>query len=111
MEIGIDIVENRRIEKSLNENFISKVLTHNEYLIYKQKKGKKQLEFICGRFCAKEAIIKCISDFENPPMKDIEILNNSNGKPMVKYKNYNILITISHEINYTAAFAILKNNV
>lgn len=108
MDIGTDIIENKRIEKSIKPEFIEMVLTQNEQLIYNEKVGRKKLEFICGRFCAKEAIIKCISDYENPSMVDIEILNNSNGKPIVKFKNYDIILSISHERNYTTATAILK---
>ena len=107
-DIGTDIIENKRIKNSLNEDFINMVLTRNEIEIYKLKKGRKQLEFICGRFAAKEAIIKCISDYDNPSMIDIEILNSINGKPIVNFKNYNIKLSISHEKNYTIATAILQ---
>ena len=107
-DIGTDIVENKRIEKSINHDFISKVLTNNEILICNNKVGKKKIEFICGRFCAKEAIIKCLSDYEKVNMLDIEILNNENGKPIAKFKDYKILLSISHEKEYTIAFAITK---
>ncbi len=105
--LGIDIVENVRIKNSLTDNFIKTILTENEIKLYNQK--NKRLDFICGRFCAKEAIIKCISDYECPHMLEIEILNEKNGKPFVKYKNYNIALSISTEKNYTVAIAILKN--
>ncbi len=108
LNVGTDIVENKRIEKSINDNFISKVLTEKEISIYNKKIGKKKIEFICGRFAAKEAIIKCLSDYEIVNMLDIEIINNELGKPIVSIKNYNILLSISHENKYTIAFAILK---
>ena len=107
IKIGIDMIENNRIIKKCSEDFINKVLTQKEILMYKKRIGKKQSEFICGRFAAKEAIIKAISDFENPHMLEIEILSNDNGAPIVNYKNYNILVSISHVKKYTIAEAML----
>lgn len=105
--IGIDIVENNRIEKKISKQFINLVLTSNEQLIYHKKIGKKKLEFLCGRFAAKEAIIKAISPYENPHFLEIEILNKKNGTPIAIFKHYQFLISISHELNYTIAEAIL----
>lgn len=105
---GIDIIENIRIEKKLSIGFIKQVLTDNEISVYELKKGNKKLEYLCGRFAAKEAIIKCVSDFENPHMLEIEIMNNEVGKPIVKFKDYNISLSISHEKNYSIAIAILN---
>lgn len=105
--IGIDIVENKRIEKSINDNFINIILTEKERGIYNKKNGKKKLEFIAGRFAAKEAIYKAISKKENPTFHEVEILNDNNGYPYVRYKNYKILISISHENKYTIAEAIV----
>lgn len=106
LDIGIDIVENERINESNLEYFIDKILTKEEKSICLSKNGKKKLEFLCGRFAAKEAIIKAISSYENPHMKEIEILNNTSGKPYVIFKDYSILISISHEKHYTVAEAI-----
>ena len=105
--VGIDIIENKRIDIN-NSNFINCVLTDKEIEIFKRKKGHKKIEFLCGRFTAKEAIIKALND-ENPHMKEIEILNKKNGAPFAIFKNYNILLSISHEINYTVSIAIVLN--
>ena len=105
--VGIDIVENKRIENSISNNFLKMVLTDYELEQYNLKKGKKRLEYLCGRFASKEAIIKALSDYENPHFKEIEIKNEKNGKPTVQFKNYKILLSISHEKNYTIAYAIL----
>lgn len=105
--IGIDLVENERIKNSINNNFINMVLTKEEKNIYLKKNKTKQLEFLCGRFAAKEAIIKAVNKLENPHFLEIEILNNKNGSPYVKFKNYHIEISISHEKKYTIANAIV----
>lgn len=107
MKIGIDLVENKKIKNSISNGFIDQILTDKEKLIYIRRKGKKRIEFICGRFAAKEAIIKALSSYENPHMLEIEILNNSNGEPIVSFKSYNVLVSISHEEKYTVAQAIL----
>ena len=105
--IGIDIIENKRILDSISNDFIDMILTENEYNIYKNKKDKKKLEFLCGRYACKEAIIKAVNEYENPHFKEIEILNKKNGAPYAIFKNYKLLISISHENNYTIAEAIL----
>lgn len=108
-EIGIDIVEIERLN-SLKEGFINHVLSPEEIKIYKKYEGERSVEFLAGRFAAKEAIIKCLSDIEIPNMNEIEILNKDNGKPSVKYKDYKIKVSISHERHYACAIAILEDN-
>ena len=102
--IGTDIVEIKRIKDSIVEH----VLTKEEKEIYHSKNGKKIIQYLAGRFAAKEAIIKAISQYENPHMLEIKIYNDTNGKPIVKYKNYKIMLSISHEDNYAIAFAIIE---
>ncbi|KRU28921.1 holo-[acyl-carrier-protein] synthase AcpS [Clostridium sporogenes] len=119
--IGTDITEIRRIEKAItrNKNFINKLFTKNEMDIWEKKNFK--LEFIAGRFAAKEAISKAlgtgIRDFN---FKDIEIINNELGKPQVILKpkaediirkiskSYKIHLSISHEKEYAIAYALLE---
>lgn len=103
--LGIDIVENERIDIN-NNDFINCVLTPKEKELFNLKKGHKKLEYLCGRFTAKEAIIKALND-EKPHMQEIEILNKKNGAPYAIFKNYKILISISHEKNYTIAIATI----
>ncbi|MBD5645426.1 holo-ACP synthase [Clostridium botulinum] len=119
--IGTDIIEIRRIEKAItrNKNFINKLFTKNEMDLWEKKNFK--LEFIAGRFAAKEAISKAlgtgIRDFN---FKDIEIINNELGKPQVILKpkaediirkisqSYKIHLSISHEKEYAIAYALLE---
>ncbi|AJD28221.1 holo-ACP synthase [Clostridium botulinum] len=119
--IGTDITEIRRIEKAItrNKNFINKLFTKNEMDLWEKKNFK--LEFIAGRFAAKEAISKAlgtgIRDFN---FKDIEIINDELGKPQVLLKpkaeniirkiskSYKIHLSISHEKEYAIAYALLE---
>lgn len=117
--LGNDIIEIERIERAIKRTkiFRDKVYTQSE-IDYAEKK-KKKFETYAGRFCAKEAVSKAfgtgLRDFS---MKDIEILNDSLGKPYVKlwgslkekYENYTLVVTISHCRDYATATAILIKN-
>ena len=118
LDIGIDIIEIERIKEAINNNprFLNKIFTDDE-IKYFESKGFKP-ESIAGNFAAKEAISKAIGrgirDFN---FKDIEILRNELGKPIVKtYNNlqqicidYNVLeikVSISHCKEYAVANAM-----
>ena len=103
-EIGIDIVENKRIK--MTSDFIEKILTDKERDIFNSKKGHKQLEFLCGRFAAKEAIIKCLSKQQILNPLEIEITNDDIGRPVAVVHNFDVSISIAHEKNYSVAIAI-----
>ena len=102
MHIGCDIVKNKRLENK-SERFIDLVLTKNEQKEYK----RKGLYYLCGRFCAKEAIMKALPNTKEYNFLDFEVLNNIDGSPYV-VNHDNLKVSISHEKNYTVAIAILK---
>ena len=118
LDIGIDIVEIERVEKALqrNKKFLDKLFTKEE-IDYFKSKGLKT-ETIAGNFSAKEAISKALgTGIRNFNFKDIEILRDKKGKPIVKtYNNlrkicidYNVLeikVSISHCKEYAVANAI-----
>lgn len=105
-EIGIDIVELDRLVCK-PDSFVERVLSPGEIKIYETYGEDRKVEFLGGRFAAKEAIIKCLSEIEIPAMNEIEILDNEKGKPIVNYKNYNLKVSISHEKHYACAIALL----
>lgn len=118
LDIGVDIVEIERIKSAIenNERFLSKLFTEEEIKYFKSKNYK--VETIAGNFAAKEAISKSIgTGIREFGFKDIEVLRNSLGKPIVKtYNNlnqicidYNVLeikVSISHSEKYAVANAI-----
>ena len=58
---GVDIVENKRIEKSLKiKGFIKRVFTKSE--INKSKKLKNKTSYYAKRFAAKEAFVKALGE-------------------------------------------------
>ncbi|MDY0318313.1 MAG: holo-ACP synthase [Candidatus Izemoplasmatales bacterium] len=108
--IGTDIVENIRVNQSLAR----RVLSDNELKAFEQLKlEQRKQEFLCGRFAAKEAIIKACSQANIEVfMRDITILNDQLNRPFVanpKFESYQILVSISHEKDYSIAFAIIES--
>lgn len=118
LDIGVDIIEINRIRELVNKNkrFLEKVFTVKE-IEYFESKGLKA-ETIAGNFAAKEAISKSIGiGIRKFNLKDIEVLRNDLGKPIVKtYNNFNqicidynvleIKVSISHCKDYAIANAI-----
>ncbi len=121
--IGVDIVDNSRIKKSiLNKSFLYRVFTNEEILISKNIKNKSS--YFAKRFAAKEAFSKSLGtgfrdDFN---FKDISVINDKLGKPsffiskkiknMIKKKfkisRFNFFLSISDEEKYSMAFVILQ---
>ena len=118
LDIGIDIIEVKRIEASLSKrgDFLRKIFTDKEIKMFEDKGNNPQT--IAGNFAAKEAISKSLGlGIRGYNFKDIEILRDDLGKPVVKtYNNlkqicidYSVLeikVSISHTKDYAAANAI-----
>jgi len=121
--IGVDIVENSRIAKSLkNKLFIKRIFSSSEILIAKKIKDKKG--YYSKRFAAKEAFAKSIGTGfrDNLNFKDISIINDKLGKPaflinskikkiikkQFKTNFFNFFLSISDEKKYSIAYVILQ---
>ena len=120
---GIDIVEIKRISKIYDKfgiNFLIKVLSKQELKIIPTQK-KKRIDFVSGRFVAKEAIVKALGiGFRNGlSFKKVSVINDNYGKPEIffdrsineilkkKIKDFNIILSISHEKKYCIASAVI----
>ena len=115
--LGSDIVEIERIRTSLDRHglhFLDRLFTQQEQdYCYR---FKDPAPHFAGRFAAKEAIAKALGTGFGAELSwhDIEILNDSLGKPEVhlspaiqqKYSRPTILITISHSRDYAMAVAL-----
>jgi holo-[acyl-carrier protein] synthase len=81
--IGIDIIEIDRVEKAIarwGDGFLRRVYTDAELELCASR-----VQSLAGRFAAKEAAIKAISgDGSGLFLKDIEILTETSGKPLVR---------------------------
>lgn len=110
--IGIDLVEINDIKKRLSERFIERILGSNELLYYHSiTHPKRKLEYIAGRFAAKEAYVKAYRLIEEPlDFKDVEVLNDPTGVPKLssKYRpNDQVIISLSHTKNYAIAVVMI----
>lgn len=115
---GTDIIEINRIKESIEkmgDSFKNRIFTQNE-INYCESKNSVKYQHYAARFAAKEAIFKSISKVLDNKFdiswKNIEILNDTNGKPIAKFINVNIEglkqidISISHCRDYATATAI-----
>ncbi len=122
--IGVDIIENNRIKKSIkNYKFKNRVYSNNELKL--SKKVKNKVAYFSKRFAAKEAFSKALGTgfSENLNFKDIEIVNDKKGKPKYainkkiikiiqkkyKIKNFKSFLSISDEKDYSTAFAVIQS--
>ena len=120
--VGIDIIEIDRIKDSVEkfgEHFLNKIYTESELKYCLNKNSKYQ--HLAARFAAKEAVYKALTTgwHEIATWQDIEIFNEPNGMPRVKFKgklesflsdNKNLKISISHSRDYVTCFAIVYMN-
>ena len=123
--IGTDIVNIKRMEKSIKKNgkyFKNRVFSTNE-ILYCEKK-KNPFSFYAKRFAAKEALSKALGTGirKGINFKDIEILNDKMGKPYInlkgstknflrkkiKSKKFKIHLSLSDDAPWAQATAIIS---
>ena len=113
IKTGIDIIEIERVKQSIEETegkFCQRVYTEKEIQYCESKKVQK-FQHYAARFAAKEAVLKAISqalkskyDIE---WKQIEILNDENGRPYVNLLKEGIEIdSIDISISHSKTSAI-----
>lgn len=115
---GIDIIEVDRIKNSIERQgkpFLNKVFTDRE-IEYCSNSGLMTYQHYAGRFAAKEAIYKAISDVTSQKQdlwNKIEIYNDETGKPMVNLEKLNIenIISMDLSISHIKDYAIASFSV
>jgi holo-[acyl-carrier protein] synthase len=120
--IGSDIVEHNTT-KALNwdsdEAVRQRIFSAEELSICNTE---KVIKFLSGRFAAKEAVLKCIGTGmqEGISLKDIQILSDNHGKPVIKLigqikiisnkRGINLWhVSITHSSNHSVAFVIAES--
>ena len=115
---GIDIIEIERIKQSIEETegkFCERVYTQKEIEYCESKKIQKYQHY-AARFAAKEAVLKAISQLLESKFdiewKEIEVLNDGNGRPYINILKKDleiedIDISISHCKTYAVASVVL----
>ena len=125
--IGTDIVNVKRMKKSLKKNGDSfkKRIFSKEEIIYCEKR-KNPSSFYAKRFAAKEALSKALGTGirKGINFKDIEILNDNFGKPSIqlkgstanflrkkiKNKKYSIYLSLSDDVPWAQATVVVSYN-
>ena len=123
--IGTDIVNIKRMEKSLKKNshIFKKRIFSNKEIIYCEKK-KKPSSYYAKRYAAKEALSKALGTGirKGINFKDIEILNDRFGKPSInlkgstanflrrknKKKKYFIHLSLSDDLPWAQATVVIS---
>lgn len=119
---GTDIIEIDRIKESLENvsGFRERIYTEGE-IAYCELRKKAKYESYAARFAAKEAVMKALGTgmADGLGMKQIEIYNDSKGKPHVNLTQRamelfqfmgakNIDISLSHCGKYAIAYVVIE---
>lgn len=112
---GIDITELNRIKEILESKpkFVERILTKQEQVQLEVLKGKRKIEFLAGRFAAKEAYSKAKGTGIGKSLSflDIEITNDERGKPhihSIACPDEKVHLSISHSEEYAIANVIIE---
>ena len=125
--IGTDIVNIKRMEKSLKKygfKFKKKIFSKREILYCEKKKNPSS--YYAKRFAAKEAFSKALGTGirKGVSLKNIEVFNNSKGKPYIllkgdlskflkkkiNNKKYDIHLSLSDDKPWAQATVIISHN-
>ncbi|KRM96230.1 hypothetical protein FC19_GL001041 [Liquorilactobacillus aquaticus DSM 21051] len=114
--IGIDITDIARIEKAwkAHTSFIDMILTPSERKVFIKLSYRRQLEFLAGRFSAKESYSKALGTGigKHAGFHEIEVLNDKiTGKPKLTMQPASDLIShisISHTAELVMTEVILE---
>jgi holo-[acyl-carrier protein] synthase len=120
--IGVDIAETERFEKiwaRFDGRIAQRILTQNELIEFERR--HKPASYLATRFAAKEAAAKALGTGFGCGVgyKSIEINNDKNGKPSLKFFNKalqmadqkrveNVFVSLSDEKHYVVAMVILE---
>ncbi len=112
--VGIDIVELERIEKIVKRQpkFIERILTDHEKEMFTKLSGRRQIEFLAGRFASKEAFSKAVGTGIGSELSflDIEIFSDEKGKPCIRHHaEKRVHLSISHSQEYAVAQVIIES--
>ena len=112
---GIDIEELEAVADACHKHpkFVNKVLTPAEQAIYQTLSPKRQIEYLAGRWSAKEAFAKAWGTgigLGSLRFQDLEILNRESGAPYFSKSPFKgkIWVSLSHTSSLVQASVILE---
>lgn len=112
---GIDIEELASIQNAVKkrEGFAQRILTDKELKRFASLKGRRQIEYLAGRWSAKEAFSKAMgTGIGKLSFQDLEVLNNERGAPYFSQAPFSgkIWLSISHTDQFVTASVILEED-
>ncbi|MGT2929399.1 holo-ACP synthase [Streptococcus dentasini] len=111
---GIDLQEISKVQEAYEKNpvFAKKVLTDLEFERFSDLSGQRQMEYLAGRWSAKEAFAKAWgTGIGKLRFHDIEIATNEKGAPIISSSVFSgrSYVSISHSGNFVQASVILES--
>lgn len=111
--IGMDIVEIGRIQEMVKRQpkFVKRILTGREEDAFVSLSERRRVEYVAGRFAAKEAYAKANGTGIGNALsfQDIEISKDGNGKPYFsRPEGVRAHLSITHSREYAAAQVIIE---
>ena len=112
---GIDIEALASIQNAVEkrEGFAQRVLTDKEMERFASLKGRRQVEYLAGRWSAKEAFSKAMgTGIGKLGFQDLEVLNNERGAPYFSKSPFSgkVWLSISHTDQFVTASVILEED-
>ena len=113
---GVDVVELKRFETAMRRGgraFLRRVFTPHEEA-YARARPRTMLLHLAGRFAAKEAVIKAVSQIDPSRklgMSQVEVRNDRLGRPHVavhggRRRRLKVYVSLSHVKSVAVASAI-----
>lgn len=106
--VGCDIVAISRFADDKRESLAKRLLTHEEFEIFKTLNEVRKSEWLAGRFAAKEAVFKALK--QTVPITQIAVLSTTDGVPYVLIEGFDIQLSISHDETSAIAVAIAEKH-
>lgn len=116
---GIDIVSVPRMRRAVDrfgDRLVMKILGPQELALYRERHNR--MEYLAGRFAAKEAIIKALAGLlaVRPAFTHLQIVNDAQGQPVFcpaealarSLTGVTVLVSIAHERTHAVATALIQ---
>lgn len=112
---GIDIEALASIQNAVKKRkgFAQRILTDKEMERFSSLKGRRQVEYLAGRWSAKEAFSKAMgTGIGKLGFQDLEVLNNERGAPYFSKSPFSgkVWLSISHTDQFVTASVILEED-
>lgn len=112
--VGMDIIDIDRITQAYERNnqFVNRILTGVELDMFNQLENRRQMEFLAGRFAAKEAYSKAVgTGIGKLRFTDMEVGKGERGEPVWQQPippQCRVHLSITHTKSVAAAQVIIE---